>query len=29
MRYPYGENKQMINNVIKEELNKLIKGELK
>jgi hypothetical protein len=29
MRYPYGENKQMINNVIKEELNKLMKGELK
>ena len=29
MRYPYGENKQMINNVIKEELSKLIKGELK
>jgi hypothetical protein len=29
MRYPYGENKQMINNVIKEELNKLIKGELR
>lgn len=28
MRYPYGENKQMINNVIKEEVNKLIKGEL-
>lgn len=27
MRYPYGENKQMINNVIKEELNKIIKGE--
>ena len=29
MRYPYGENKQMINSIIKEELNKLIKGELK
>jgi len=29
MRYPYGESKQMINNVIEEEINKLIKRELK
>lgn len=27
MRYPYGENKNIIGKIIKEELNKLIKGE--
>jgi len=29
MRYPYGENKNIIGKIIKEELNKMLKGELR